>query len=344
MAATSIGQFPAWNPEIANSPQVSVAGTPPSGTVVLVSSGIDSTICADMYPEAKLLFVDFGQAEVRLERAAVRRLFRGRDLHEVMLRAPMAKGADGTFVPARNLLFACLAVQLGNEVVIGAMADDRSVDKTPEALRAMERILSDQAGFPVRVTAPLLGKLKYEAVADYLEGAKSRDEASARLRSTWSCYGPGPRRCLRCKACLRWSVALIVNGVDVLLPSDAVIRGYLARLHLYEHGRRWSILAAIRRRRPVAIVDLDGTITKAPNGRDYADAEIDKDAFEALRSLAANHWVVIYTARPERDRSTTTDWLARHGIVYHALVMDKMPCDKLYDDKAATDFSNVVRS
>lgn len=298
----------------------------PSGTVVLVSSGIDSTICADLEPTATRLFVDFGQAEIAQERCAARHLFP--DMVEATLRANLGHAADGVFVPARNLLLACIALHYGDDVVLGAMLDDVAIDKTPVAIAAQQQILTAQAGRPITVRAPLITMLKHEAVAYYLARGGSRE----RIKATWSCYSPGPLRCLACKACMRWAVALRVNGIDVPLPNDEIIRGYLARLHIYEPGRQWAILNALDK--PVVTVDIDGVLTDETTGHDYAHRT--PRGQYALRHLARDQWVILHTSRDETDRAVTVAWLERHGFVYHGLVMNKLPAMLRVDDRART--------
>jgi 7-cyano-7-deazaguanine synthase in queuosine biosynthesis len=140
-----------------------------AGTVVLVSGGVDSLINADEHPDARLLFVDMGHADAANERRALGYLFQDRELRVAAV-AGIDGGRDGMFVPARNMLLACIAVHHGDDIVIGAMADDHSVDKTPEALAAMSRILTEQSGRPVNVRAPLLPYCKHEAVRMYVDG------------------------------------------------------------------------------------------------------------------------------------------------------------------------------
>jgi len=319
----------------------------PAGTVILVSSGVDSTICADDLPEARLLFVDFGQAEVERERAVVQELFAGRDLRFARVDAGLRHTADGVFVPARNLMLACLAIHHGDDVVMGAMADDRSMDKTPEALLAMARILSDQGGRPITVRSPLMEQLKHEAVAGYL--ARHPLFGEMRMRQTWSCYGPGPERCLNCKACFRWAVAMRVNGIDVPLPADEIIAGYLRRLFIYEPGRQWAILSALRgwpsqgrpQHREVVVVDVDGVLTVETDGRDYARRTPRAFAARSLERLAKEHWVVLHTARPESDRKVTEAWLERHGMAYHGLLMNKPSAGLLVDDLSRTSLEGL---
>src|SRR3990167_6415369 len=89
--------------------------TYPSGTVVLVSGGVDSLINADAHPDAALLFVDF-HADAENELRACQDLF-GERLQVVTMR-PKWPSAEGIFVPARNMMLACHAVQYGSHITL----------------------------------------------------------------------------------------------------------------------------------------------------------------------------------------------------------------------------------
>ena len=87
---------------------------------------------------------------------------------------------------------------------------------------------------------------------------------------------------------------------------------------------------------PAVVFDLDGVISDA-TGRQYLLEGPDRDwraFFDACGSdtplpdqvvlaelLAAAHTVIILTARPVRLRSTTLEWLDRHGVTCDLLIM-----------------------
>jgi 7-cyano-7-deazaguanine synthase in queuosine biosynthesis len=290
-------------------------------------------ICADLYPKAKLLFVDFGQPEAEMERAACKNLFGSRGFEIATIFTRLAVAEDGVFIPARNLLLACVAAQYAPHIVMGGMLDDRSVDKNPTAFRTMSRALTDMSARYTVVSSPLFHLLKHEAVSMWLRRGGFVD----RLLQTWSCYGPGPMRCLKCKACFRWAVALRVNGVSVSLPLDIVIERYLRRLHLYDPGRQWAILKALENSthsRPVMCVDIDGMLTIEVGGRDYAKRTPNERAINAVNMMWQHNWIILHTSRPEEDRDVTVKWLDQHNVQRHALLMDKPPAARYFDDRA----------
>lgn len=308
------------------------------GTVVLVSGGIDSVLAASLYPQAITLFVDYGQGYARQELAACDRLFP--DLKDMIVFGK-SPGRVGNYVPARNLMLACLALRWGSRIVLGGMADDNCADKTPAAFDDMSRILTAQAGRRIDVVSPFWNLTKFEAISHYLAGGGDPE----RLRQTFSCYDPhmGLRdpqqaRCGECEACFRWSVALRAAGVDVPPPGEAMAIRYLQNLHTYHPARQWATLAGLRQPgREIVECDIDGTLTEAAGAVPvaHADKRPNTRAIEALRShYDRGSWVILHTARPEVDRAVTAAWLGTFRVPHHALLMGKPPAAIRFDDLA----------
>ena len=205
---------------------------PPSGSVVLLSGGMDSATCLaiaarDRAPVHALTIL-YGQRharEVRSARALARRF---RVAHHTVLKLPLGPLLDSaltrrtqrlprggahrgripsTYVPARNTIL--LSVALGyaeshrlGAIYLGANAIDYSgyPDCRPEYLRAFERLarLATRAGvadgWRIRILAPLLRRSKAQIV-------ELGDRLSVPWELTWSCYAGGREPCGRCDAC-----------------------------------------------------------------------------------------------------------------------------------------------
>jgi 7-cyano-7-deazaguanine synthase len=213
-----------------------MAGTRPSGQLVLLSGGMDSATvlalaCRRPGPVHALTIL-YGQRHVREARAA-RALARRFDVdRHVVIDLPIGRELDSalthrrrplptrsttrpssripsTYVPARNTIF--LSVALGyaeshrlSRIWIGANAVDYSgyPDCRPEYFRAFEHLarLATRAGVEggrgVRIEAPLLRWSKARIVT---EG----ERLGVPWALTWSCYRGGRRPCGRCDSC-RW--------------------------------------------------------------------------------------------------------------------------------------------
>jgi len=204
----------------------------PTGSVVLLSGGMDSATCLAIatrrHPPVHALTVLYGQRharEVRSARALARRFKVARhtvlrlplgsllssaltDSHRPLpLRSRPGGTIPSTYVPARNTIL--LAVALGyaeshhlGSIYLGANAIDYSgyPDCRPEFLRAFERLarLATKAGVErgeqVRIEAPLLRLSKAEIV-------RLGERLKVPWALTWSCYAGGRTPCGKCASC-----------------------------------------------------------------------------------------------------------------------------------------------
>jgi 7-cyano-7-deazaguanine synthase len=200
-------------------------------TLVVLSGGLDSTVCAALAKrEGELglaLTFDYGQRHrIELERAAA--VARTLDVEHLVVRldasqwggsaltdasvdvpAPNLDADDipVTYVPARNLIFLSVAVGVAEArdlaaVVIGVNALDYSgyPDCRPAFIESFARTAAlalkrGVEGNPVEIHTPLIDRTKAEIV-------RLAVEIDAPLGLTWSCYRGGPSPCGDCDACL----------------------------------------------------------------------------------------------------------------------------------------------
>ena len=219
----------------------SVPGRPGGGHLVLLSGGLDSTVCAALAAaetgRAPLAVTfDYGQRHrTELDRATavaarlgaehlVVRLdttaWGGSALTDPTVEVP-AGGGEGipvTYVPARNIIF--LAVALGiaeargaDAVHIGVNAVDYSgyPDCRPEFIEAFRRVAAvgqkrGVEGRPVDIRTPLIGLSKADIV-------RRGVEIGAPLELTWSCYRGGTAPCGDCDACRLRAAGFAAAGV-----------------------------------------------------------------------------------------------------------------------------------
>jgi len=118
-------------------------------------------------------------------------------------------------IPFRNILLAMGASRYGDTVYLGGVTDDRVSDNTRASHADMTAIISRYAGRFVEVRAPFaeLNYSKFDAVKWFLKKYKRTGQAESSLLSTLSCFSPKEGRCMGCKACFRWYVALTWCGV-----------------------------------------------------------------------------------------------------------------------------------
>ena len=83
------------------------------------------------------------------------------------------------------------------------------------------------------------------------------------------------------------------------------------------------------------IIDLDGTICTEEKTYSRSMAKPLNGAIENLNRLYnEGHIIIIYTARTWMEYEMTSDWLKRHEVKYHQLMMGKPIGDIWIDDRA----------
>jgi 7-cyano-7-deazaguanine synthase len=218
-------------------------------TVVTLSGGMDSTVCATLAVREKgaahvaALHVSYGQrTEAREQRAfteicdrlgiARRLMVRNQALSQIggsaltdsALTVPDAgpeigSGVPITYVPFRNAHFLSVAVSWAEvvgaqSIFIGAVAQDSSgyPDCRPEYYEAFNRLI--QAGTKegnIRIQTPLIALKKVEIVQLGLE-------LSAPFELTWSCYSREDRACGVCESCALRLRAFKAAGTSDPIP------------------------------------------------------------------------------------------------------------------------------
>jgi 7-cyano-7-deazaguanine synthase len=217
-------------------------------TVVTLSGGMDSTVCATLAVREKgaahvaALHVSYGQrTEAREQRAfteicdrlgiARRLMVRNQALSQIggsaltdsSMAVPVAGVEIGThvpitYVPFRNAHFLSVAVSWAevvgaSDIFIGAVAQDSSgyPDCRPEYYEAFNRLI--QAGTKegnIQIQTPLIAFKKVEIV-------KLGLEVNAPFELTWSCYSREDRACGICESC-----ALRLRAFEAAGTSDPI--------------------------------------------------------------------------------------------------------------------------
>ena len=217
-----------------------------SGSLVVLSGGLDSTVCATLAaregPVVAVTF-DYGQRHA-VEIAAAARIAQrlgadhilvpidlsqwgGSALTDAAIDVPPAggNGIPATYVPARNLVFLSIAVGIAevrdlDAVWLGVNALDYSgyPDCRPEfvdSFRATAALALKRGveGRPVDVRAPLIDMTKPEIV-------RLGVSIGAPLELTWSCYRGGEVPCGACDSCVLRAKGFAEAGVaDPALAS-----------------------------------------------------------------------------------------------------------------------------
>ena len=168
--------------------------------VQLYSGGMDSYIISKLWkPDVKVYF-DYGTEQNKLEIA---------HLPEDVIVKPLPIGEymedDGIHtIPLRNLIFAALAINYGDEVCIGGLKTDLHYDKKPEFADACTKLFNsvtekERSHRTVKVSIPFAEYSKTDLVYEYFKNGGSEEELD---RESWSCHEPdNGKPCGKCQAC-----------------------------------------------------------------------------------------------------------------------------------------------
>lgn len=77
----------------------------------------------------------------------------------------------------------------------------------------------------------------------------------------------------------------------------------------------------------IFLIDIDGTICDDIKNEDshlYSTAKVIEGSLEQINKWAdEGHIITFFTAREEKDRVVTLEWLWKHGFKFNELIMNK---------------------
>jgi len=214
--------------------------------IVLLSSGMDSAVCASLAVRSyKTIFLHFqyGQRAAQKELECFHRLVQyfkpekyfvvelsffkqigGSSLvdESIEIEEDVTSGLPSTYVPFRNGVFLSIATAIAEalgarRIFIGVNQIDFSgyPDCREEFIRTMQKTiaLGTRMGEELKIEAPLLYLSKAEIV-------KLGLEVGAPFHLTWSCYRGGEKACGRCPSCKLRLKAFAEAGVPDPIPYE----------------------------------------------------------------------------------------------------------------------------
>lgn len=209
--------------------------------VVLYSGGLDSFCLADAVQPDLLLYFDTGLPEQQREITALRNQEKAD-----ILAAPLT--IDTRFhlaphklanevMPFRNLYFLAGAFSYGDTLYLGKTASSQNLDKNASfasmALQVLRYVSQNRDKNPpglvaenMTINLPFDEKTKSMFVGEYLtKDPRRQQKRLAALLQTRSCYAPGTLECGVCQSCIRKSIALVNNNIDItaLFSTDPTV-------------------------------------------------------------------------------------------------------------------------
>ena len=135
----------------------------------------------------------------------------------------MFEHGDKSYIPHRNLIFAALASNFGDEVVIAGVKDDLVEDKNEHAFALMTNVLTETSKKSVVVSSPFWGMTKVEVVRWFLRTVPNPMQL---IKDSCSCYSGTSFWCKECRSCFRKNVALYANGWGVPFHNEELMYEY----------------------------------------------------------------------------------------------------------------------
>lgn len=184
--------------------------------VLLYSGGMDSYLIDKLeQPEVKL-FLDLGTESAAIERSKLPEdVVIDESLNLASFELP------NKIIPMRNLYMGMVALQYGNQVILGATAGDTTKDKdqvfASKATSLLRYILTDPGKRPttyseyeqISIELPYKDVTKTQLLGRYL----TEHALEPFLNESYSCYSGSHQECGGCRSCFRKWVALVNNDV-----------------------------------------------------------------------------------------------------------------------------------
>lgn len=168
--------------------------------VQLYSGGLDSYIISKLIkPDVKIYF-NYGtkQNELEISKLPADVIIKDLPIGEYMQ-------DDGICtIPLRNLIFAAVAVNFGEEIIIGGLKSDLHFDKKPEFAALTTNLFNsvlekERQPKTIKVSVPYSEYTKTDLVVEYLKQGYSIEDLD---KYSWSCHTPKNNKpCGRCQAC-----------------------------------------------------------------------------------------------------------------------------------------------
>lgn len=194
--------------------------------VVLYSGGLDSyCLAAEVKPDL-LLYFDIGLPEQQAEIATIKSMEeRGLLAADIVFdtRFNLAPyKLPNEVMPFRNLYFIAAGFTYGDKLYLGKTASSRNLDKNAtfaaKALDVLKYVSQNPKSNPpglraenMEILLPFDHKTKSTFLGEYLRNGGCLEH----VLQTRSCYRPHGKECGECQSCIRKSIALVNNGVDI---------------------------------------------------------------------------------------------------------------------------------
>ena len=123
----------------------------------------------------------------------------------------------------------------------------------------------------------------------------------------------------------RFEIGQIGPGDDV--DYELVTDCHVDNNQIAIHSTKARIIFEKNECKKLFLIDIDGTICEDIRNEDshlFPTAKVIEGSLQQINKWAEQgHSITFFTAREEKDRIVTLEWLHKHGFKFHELIMNK---------------------
>lgn len=168
--------------------------------VQLYSGGMDSYIISKLWKPDVKLYINYDTPQNYQEMK-----YLPDDIEIVYMPIGQFMENDGIHtIPLRNLIFAAIGINYGDQVLIGGLASDSHYDKTEEFANATTELFNsvlqkERSKRTVKIVVPFRKYTKTQLLVEFFKNGGTVNELN---ENSWSCYEPvNNKPCGKCHAC-----------------------------------------------------------------------------------------------------------------------------------------------
>jgi len=339
--------------------------------VVLFSGGVDSLSAlvwaTKRYGKENVLalYIDLGHRYSHKEIKAVVDICESLQVSHKIVPAVFVgkREREDAHIPWRNLFLiitACyfLPEEGGDIIIQNVQVGETSIgDRTLWFNQEVEELLKKVEQKDVRVIAPFANFTKGQIVRWLVDNGVDVEL----IKKTVGCFSSENDHCGECSACFRRWISLENAGLVKNINKEYKewgftknplkwegVRKYAEKMLRgeYEDERVIETLVVLHKYgviKGVIAVDLDETLCEATPWWNYTNAQPIKQNIEKVNRLyELGYGIWIYTSRFETDKKVTEEWLKKHGVKYHRLIMGKPWATHYIDDRAFRSLDEIL--
>lgn len=125
---------------------------------------------------------------------------------------------------------------------------------------------------------------------------------------------------------LEWVITNKISS-DTEVEFNVISESYYSEEDFKGHFKFAAKIKQKDTKSKIFLIDIDGTICEDIKNEDshlYPSAKPFPESFKIINKwVDEGHTITFFTAREEKDRDVTLEWLSKHGFKFNELIMNK---------------------